>query len=77
MVRRLGREILSGNGYKVLEAGDGREALLLSEAHRGEIHLLLTDVMMPKMDGFALCRAWVQDVELRAVPFIFYSATYA
>ena len=50
-VRRLAREILSGNGYQVLEAGNGREALLLSEAHRGEIHLLVTDIVMPKMSG--------------------------
>jgi CheY-like chemotaxis protein len=51
VVRRFAREILSGNGYRVLEAGNGREALLLSEAHRGEIHLLLTDVAMPKIGG--------------------------
>ncbi|HWS15862.1 MAG TPA: PAS domain S-box protein [Candidatus Methylomirabilis sp.] len=51
VVRRLTREILTENGYRVLDAGNGREALLISEAHRGEIHLLLTDVVMPKLGG--------------------------
>jgi len=42
---------LSGKGYAVLEAGDGEEALTLSVARKGPIHLLITDVMMPVMNG--------------------------
>jgi two-component system cell cycle sensor histidine kinase/response regulator CckA len=51
VVRLLAQEILRMNGYTVLEARHGREALLMSEAHRGPIHLMLTDVVMPKMSG--------------------------
>jgi two-component system cell cycle sensor histidine kinase/response regulator CckA len=50
-VRTLSRMILESHGYTVLEAKDGTEALLLAEQHQGTIHLLVSDVVMPKMSG--------------------------
>ncbi|PYN75060.1 MAG: hypothetical protein DMD96_28720 [Candidatus Rokuibacteriota bacterium] len=50
-VRELVCEVLSRLGYRVLVAGDGVEALALSQRFRDPIHLLLTDVIMPGMDG--------------------------
>ncbi len=51
IVRRLVRTILQDEGYTVLEAGHGDEALALSAQHPGPINLLLTDVVMPQMSG--------------------------
>jgi signal transduction histidine kinase len=50
-VRKLARTVLESNHYIVLEAGDGSEALQVSGGWRDPIHLLLTDVFMPKMSG--------------------------
>ncbi len=50
-VRGLVRAVLEGHGYRVLEAEDGGAALSVSERHEGLIHLLLTDVVMPKLSG--------------------------
>jgi two-component system cell cycle sensor histidine kinase/response regulator CckA len=47
-------EIFQMLGYTVLEAGDPEEALKSFEKHQETIHLLLTDVVMPKIDGGAL-----------------------
>jgi signal transduction histidine kinase/FixJ family two-component response regulator len=50
-VRALTASVLSQLGYHVLQAGDGEEALVVARAYRGEIHLLLTDIVMPKRNG--------------------------
>jgi CheY-like chemotaxis protein len=53
-VRDLAREILEASGYTVLQACDPQDALLIAERHGGPIHLLLTDVIMPRQSGRAL-----------------------
>jgi CheY-like chemotaxis protein len=55
-VRAVARAILRHNGYEVVESRSPGEALLLSERHRGKIHLLLTDVVMPQMGGPELAK---------------------
>ena len=50
-IRKLAQVVLKSNGYKVVVAANGWEALLYSERHAGPIHLMLTDVVMPGMTG--------------------------
>ena len=50
-VRKVAARTLRLAGYQVLTAADGEEALLACQGHQGEIHLLLTDVVMPQMSG--------------------------
>ncbi|MHB1330341.1 MAG: ATP-binding protein, partial [Gemmatimonadales bacterium] len=53
-VRMMIARLLGASGYTVLEARHGADALLLSEEHPDAIHLLLTDVVMPEMNGVRL-----------------------
>ncbi|MDY2938852.1 MAG: response regulator transcription factor [Fusicatenibacter sp.] len=54
-MRKLLRDFLTKSGYEVLEAGDGEEALDLFFEQK-DIALIILDVMMPKMDGWQVCR---------------------
>jgi len=56
-LRRIALRTLEAAGYSVLTAASGEEALLVSAGHAGDIHLLLTDVVLPQMNGRALAQA--------------------
>ena len=56
MVLELACETLRAEGYNVLKAGSAMEALALSDQYESEIHLMLTDLVMPQMSGFELAK---------------------
>lgn len=59
-------------GYRVRTAGNGEEALAIAASERPDI--VISDYMMPVMDGAQLCLLWRSDPDLRQVPFILCSA---
>lgn len=73
LVRELAVRTLRKAGYEVLEAANGTEALRVSETHEGEIHLLMTDVVLPQMSGKALAE---QLQAIRPEIRILYSSGY-
>ena len=70
--RRLLFNILKKEGYELLEASDGEEAIEV--AVQGQPDLILLDIMMPKKDGYEVCRELKSDERFAAVPIIFLSA---
>jgi len=60
-LRRFIRHVLAGQGFQVVEAGNGAEALKAASEHAGPIHLLLTDVIMPRINGLVLADLLLRD----------------
>ena len=61
-------------GYEVMAAANGVEALEQALAEPPDI--IVSDIMMPKMDGYQLCQECKQNDKLKDIPFVFYTATY-
>ncbi len=73
--RYLMQTLLKAAGHEVLTAEDGVEALEVARYNAPD--LIITDILMPRMDGYQLCREWRADPTLSTLPFVFYTANYA
>jgi len=72
--RLLLEAVLRGYGYVVETAVNGAEAL--KKALAGKFEMIISDILMPQMDGFQLCRQVKTNERLKKMVFVFYTATY-
>lgn len=72
--RILLKDLLRANGRKVDSAVNGVEALQMAKKNAPD--LIISDILMPEMDGYEFCRQIKSDPKLQLIPFIFYTATY-
>ncbi|MEW6181841.1 MAG: histidine kinase dimerization/phosphoacceptor domain -containing protein [Bacillota bacterium] len=74
MSRQVLKNLLGYTGHRALEAGDGSAALALAYSECPD--LIITDIVMPTMDGFEFVRRLRAEMSLKETPVIFYTATY-
>ena len=67
-------DVLLENGYSALLARNGMDAL--DQLRTEEVHIIVADAMMPKMDGFQLCKEVRADPSCAKIPFIIYTGNY-
>ncbi|MHB1341112.1 MAG: ATP-binding protein [Coriobacteriia bacterium] len=72
--RYLLESIVRSGGHQVDSAADGQGALEVAARVRPEV--VITDILMPRMDGYQLCREWKADPVLSSAPLVFYTASY-
>jgi diguanylate cyclase (GGDEF)-like protein/PAS domain S-box-containing protein len=72
--RYLLETLLKGTGYEVRSAKNGVEAIV--RLHDETFNLIISDILMPEMDGFMLCQQIKGDDSLSRIPFVFYTASY-
>ena len=72
--RKLVAKVLGFEGYEILEAADGSDGLVSARTHRP--HLVISDILMPSMDGYEFVRRLRLEPGLEHTPVIFYTATY-
>lgn len=66
--------LLESRGYRVQKAANGKIGLEMAMANPPD--MVISDILMPTMDGFTFCRAWKSTESLANIPFLFYTATY-
>ena len=66
--------LLTGHGFDVSVADNGAQALLAARQKAPDV--IISDLLMPVMDGYSLLREWKADATLSPIPFIVYTATY-
>jgi PAS domain S-box-containing protein len=66
--------LLEGENLEVIAAENGKDAL--DKAYAARPALIVSDILMPVMDGYTFCRLCKSDEQLKGIPFVFYTATY-
>ena len=72
--RALLETVLTAAGFEVFSFDNGLKAFAHLQAQ--PVDLIISDILMPELDGYGLCRAVKKNHHLEDIPFIFYTATY-